>query len=64
MFFKKEIEEGVQLFYMKHPKKSSVTILIPSKQMLQYVNLLNERVPNHKYYKLADISQGVEQEVK
>ncbi len=45
-------------------KKSSVTILIPSKQMLQYINLLDEWVPNRKYYKLIDISQGVEQEVK
>jgi hypothetical protein len=32
--------------------------------MLQYVNLLDEWVPNHKYHKLTDISQGVEQEVK
>jgi hypothetical protein len=42
MFFREEIEEGVQLLYMKHPKKSSVTILTPSKQMLQYVNLLDK----------------------
>jgi len=32
--------------------------------MLQYINLLDEWVPNRKYYKLIDIFHGVEQEVK